>query len=307
MSDPRDAKRAITAADLLAELERDQGRQGSLARADQARSREEARLHELEEPMLAELRKLGIEAESAWDLIEEPPNASVGAILVARLGRPYPPRLRASIARALATHLADEDWMTVAMTYRREANPAVRDALAAALAARGERHLSELASMATDRTLGVSRMFLLAPLTRSLQGLEVLSGLLDDPDIGSEAYRAIAGSEADDGQTADPADTLGEVGSIGVDKRSLRTVVARVSEVLGLEPSCSDAVVDAAASVVDGATRSVECHGQSGRVRIELFGDDAGSIDLYVFAEPEVASMLAPVLTSLLDEMDSDR
>jgi len=144
-----------------------------------------------ERPLIEELQAAGINVESAWDLInrKEPwnkkecirPYPAALPILLEHLERPYPDRVRAGIARALALgRIAWEEvgidvdlvWDTLARLYQ-QANDEeswFKDGLAVALSALARsdnKFLVELVGLAEDVHNGESRILLLNALEGS--------------------------------------------------------------------------------------------------------------------------------------------
>ena len=105
-------KRSITAEELLAQLEADPEYQAR-------RTAQEARLSELkavcaadEAQLVAELRAVGLDIDSIWDLVNNTPHPFLqrrflgpyptgNAVLVEHLAKPHHPRIREGIVRAL--------------------------------------------------------------------------------------------------------------------------------------------------------------------------------------------------------------
>ena len=161
-------------------------------RARRAREKEERRRRELEykraeEPLLAELRSVGWEVGSVWDLVNiDVAYPQAHPILARHLVRPYPPVIRDGIARALAVRSALFAWDVVREQYLTERDESVRQGLAAALAAMVDRaHLDDLLVLLRDRRHGTSRNILLRGLQRlrDPRARAALEELADDPDL----------------------------------------------------------------------------------------------------------------------------
>src|SRR5262245_35115759 len=96
-----------TAAELMAELQADQGFVDARAKREEELRAREAAWRAAEAPLVAELRAAGETVDSVWDLV----NTTAGydaalPLLLAHLERGYPDRVREGIARALAVPAA---------------------------------------------------------------------------------------------------------------------------------------------------------------------------------------------------------
>jgi hypothetical protein len=183
------------------ELLRSEGRYDELRAAQEARRRESdrkaAEWRKAEQPLLADLRRTGIEVQSAWDLVNTSrPYLEALPVLLEHLARPYPDRVREGIARALAVRDARFAWPALVRLYQQEPpGTDAKDGLAVALAAISDRStLSDLIRLAADRQQGTSRVLLIRGLTRSRQpsARAALERLQDDPEVGEEARRRVA-------------------------------------------------------------------------------------------------------------------
>lgn len=100
----------ITAAELMAKLDRDPGFVQRRREADERIKFLEARFEEAEKPLVHALNDIvGISVKSVWDLVntsQECPQAI--PILISHLKYQYPYRIREGIARALTVKYAGE-------------------------------------------------------------------------------------------------------------------------------------------------------------------------------------------------------
>jgi len=124
-----------TAAELMAELQNDPAWVQQNADREAKRAAAELRFRAEEEPMIADLAKVGSEVGSVWDLVNT--NMSYPAaipILLDHLRRPYHERIRNGIIRALtvkeAKGVASDDILD---ELQRETDEENRWALANAL------------------------------------------------------------------------------------------------------------------------------------------------------------------------------
>jgi len=138
-----------------------------------------------EEPILADLRVVGWDVKSVWDLVQTRSRYSDAIpVLFKHLLRPYSDRIREGIARALAVvepevskawpTLAEEfrkapmGWGIIARGDAREYRLGTKDGLAHALSvAVTNETLPALIALAKDRMQGESRVLLLSGLRKS--------------------------------------------------------------------------------------------------------------------------------------------
>ena len=186
-----------TAAELSARLEADP----AFVKREQEREKERVerslRLRAEQEPMLAELREVGWNVSSVWDLVNtSTPYREAIPILLKHLLMPYSDRTREGIARALAVRDARSAWPILVSEYRKapigEENGirlGAKSGLAAALAAVATNDLmGELVDLAKDRSNGSTRLILLRALRRSKSAVakRAIEELASDPDLEKE-------------------------------------------------------------------------------------------------------------------------
>jgi len=172
------------------------------------REREErrARLRAEQEPLLADLRRVGWNVESVWDLVNTSTRyAEAIPILLRHLLFPYSDRTREGIARALAVpepevraawpflveeyRKAPTGWGVIAPGDTKEYRLGAKDGLACALnVAVTDETLPELIALAKDRTQGESRLLLLRALRKSKNptAKRAIEDLASDPDLTKE-------------------------------------------------------------------------------------------------------------------------
>lgn len=178
-----------TAAELLAELEKDPAyrqRQAEEARATEQRRR--FRL-EAERPIVQELRGAGLPLQSVWDLVQRRESYQPAIpILVKHLQQSYPSKVREGMARALATpQLTDTEWHLIMTLFRNEDDSEVKWALACALKVNAnEQHREDLLEMLLNPRHGKSRSVLAEALYRfrSPEVDQAFEGLRNDPEVG---------------------------------------------------------------------------------------------------------------------------
>lgn len=163
-----------------------------------------ARLRIEEEPLLSELREVGWNCESVWDLVNTSKRYPEAIpVLLKHLQLPYSDRTREGIARSLAVREAKSAWPIIVSEYKkatigwgikapgdkRKFPLGAKDGLACALrAAVTDETLEELIALAEDPTHGESRLLLLAALrrSRSASAKQALNRLASDPDLKKE-------------------------------------------------------------------------------------------------------------------------
>ena len=181
-----------TAAEVLAEVNADPAWRAAMERKDAAFREREAARRLAEAPLLADLRRVGINVESVWLLYEVAPYPAAIPVLLEHLERPYDLATREGIARALAVPEASWAWERLLSLLfrepdRRERN--VKFALALAVVdAAPKGSTSRMLDLIRDASLGSSRLAFVRPLMRSRdpRALETLEQLRDDPDLTKE-------------------------------------------------------------------------------------------------------------------------
>lgn len=182
----------MTAAELMAKLAADPEFVAARERQDAEIAAREAELRIAEAPLAEALRAVGLQVESAWDLVNTAePYPEALPILIEHLRRPYPDAVREGIARALGVPDASFAWDELVEHYRREKSGRVKDGLAAALsgiAAADERFLDKVIELAEERENGPSRVLLLYVFRKPRPNAkEVLTRFREDPELRKEA------------------------------------------------------------------------------------------------------------------------
>lgn len=172
---------------------------------DRERAAWEARLQSDEQPLLAALRRVGIAVDSVWELVntgESYPQAI--PILLEHLRKPYHPRNREGIVRALTVKDArDIAWEPLLKEY--QSQPAseqhlpadvrgLKDALANAVSfLAGRKRIPEILRLARDRRHGPSRVFFVEDLGKmgDERAIPVLRDLCGDDEVQEAAQKAL--------------------------------------------------------------------------------------------------------------------
>jgi len=187
----------VTAAELAARLRADPEFVARQQEQEQARAERSPLLRAEQEPMLADLRTIGLEVNSVWDLVNTSSNYDEAIpTLLKHLKLPYSDRTREGIARALAVPQAKYAWPDLVLEYHKapmgEENGirlGAKDGLAVALATTAtDAHMEELAALAKDPKHGDSRLLLLRGLRKSKSPTTrlALKELAFDPALAKE-------------------------------------------------------------------------------------------------------------------------
>ena len=149
------------------------------------------RLRAEEAPILADLRELGYEVESVWDLVKSNNNYDIAVpILIKHLYLSYSDVIRGGLARSLAIPAAKSEWSTLIDLYRNEPVVGIgnglgaKDGLAAALSAIStDETMEEIVDLAMDASNGSSRVLLLLGIRKSKSDFakKALMDLASDP------------------------------------------------------------------------------------------------------------------------------
>lgn len=173
---------------------------------EQERVKRSARLRLEQAPILAELRKVGWNVESVWDLVNTSTRYSeVIPILLKHLVLPYSDRTKEGIARSLAVPEPEvrKAWPTLVEEYKKapmgtgivapgdtkEYRLSVKDGLACSLTvAVTDETMEELINIVKDRRHGKYRVLLLSALRKSKLPIakQSIAELASDPDLEKE-------------------------------------------------------------------------------------------------------------------------
>ena len=177
------------------------------AAKDRERAERSVRLGIEEESILADLREIGFDVKSVWDLVNTSTDYSQAIpVLLKHLLLPYSDVTRDGLARSLAVRdpQVHKAWPILVEQYggapmgrgivgpgdTKEYRLGIRDGLACALvAAVTDETLEELIDLVKDRAQGESRVLLLRALRRrSKKPLveQALEDVKDDPDLKKE-------------------------------------------------------------------------------------------------------------------------
>ncbi len=189
-------RREQTAAEFMAELEKELEKDEEYLRRraerEAARAAFRAELDRAEQPLVADLAAHGVEVESVWDLVNRPNDyEQVLPVLLAHLrDGDYPERIRAGIARSLATPQSNPWWEDLRSLYVSRRGPEEEMGLAAALAASAtEDRVEDLIALALDDSLSDDRVMLIKAIRRygGERGMRFVESVVDHDLLGYEA------------------------------------------------------------------------------------------------------------------------
>jgi hypothetical protein len=197
-------KHSKTAAELMSELQSNPAWAGA-AHAREVNQRQlEGSLRVNEKPLVEDLRRAGYQIESVYDLANSKLDYSTAIpILLAHLPRPYMPRIREGIARALAVPTARSSMRILLIAFENEEDASESgpkwalgntiDALAYDLA---PDEILEIARLAMDGRHGPARSRLIYALARSesTEAASALSRLESDPKMAGHVVAALGDS-----------------------------------------------------------------------------------------------------------------
>ena len=176
----------------MAQLQNDPDYQRKSQAAAAERQSRAQELRRVEQPIVTDLRDVGVDVKSVWDLVNtsEPYPAAL-PLLVAHLERGgYPDRVMESLGRALAVKPSVEFWDRLKALYLAPRSPGEEDGAAAALAACAtEAKLDDMVGFLSLSERGESRIYFIRPILKvgGQQGREVVESLRSDPTFGKEA------------------------------------------------------------------------------------------------------------------------
>jgi HEAT repeat protein len=191
-------RKGKTAAELMAELEKDPSYLEHRSRREEELQRKEGEYARAEAPLVRELRAAGSQVLSVWDLANTPGSyPTLVLTLLAHLDRPYPERVREGIARALAVPEARQGWDKLVNSYLSETDTTthgIKWALHLAIAAAADLSvLDSLIRLAADRRHGRNRAMFVDALARlnDPRARAALDELGGDPDLADDVRRVM--------------------------------------------------------------------------------------------------------------------
>jgi hypothetical protein len=196
---------AKNAAELMAELERrkseDPAYRAEIERVEAERAERERLFRVAEQPVVADLRAVGLELDSVWDLHTIPDSRPRAIpVLLKHVALDYPDAVLQGIGQGLDHPSARPWWGDLREMMLNTGRDAVRDRLAAALSNCATReHYDDLLAFIRNDSLGQCRIYFLRPINRignrieAGQGRTVLESVAQDPVLGREATAVLEG------------------------------------------------------------------------------------------------------------------
>jgi hypothetical protein len=189
-------KKKVNAAELMAGLNTDPDYLARKRERDEAIQRRAGENRKAEIPLVQDLRDAGAQVSSVWDLVNtKTPYPQLLPILFAHLDRPYPPRVREGIARALAVPESRSHWDELVNRYLAETDTTTNGmkwALHLAISAAADvTVLDTLIGLACDRRHGRNRALFVDAFARikDPRAQAALAELASDPDLADDVRR----------------------------------------------------------------------------------------------------------------------
>lgn len=180
-------------ADLKSRMLRDDPDYRAKVDAVEAARRQRVQaLRSAEEPIVSDLRAVGCDVTSVWDLVNTSmPYHRALPVLLAHLERAgYPDRVMESLGRALAVEPAVTWWDQLKTLYLRAKSPGEEEGLAVALAAAATSvQLEDLTDLVHVESRGQSRVHFIRALlgVGGPAGQATVESLRNHPAVGKEA------------------------------------------------------------------------------------------------------------------------
>lgn len=187
----------ITATELMAQLANDPEYQRRFREAEALRQERARLLGAAEQPIIRDLRDVGIIVDSLWDLVN-PPELCPEAlpVLMEHLERGgYPERIMERLGRALAVKPSVTYWTRLRQRFLESRDAGEETGAAVALAAcAGKDQVDDLISLLSVEAKGDNRLFFVRPILRlgGDRGRDLVESLRDDPVFGKEATALLA-------------------------------------------------------------------------------------------------------------------
>jgi len=194
-----------TAAEVMAELERrkreDPAYRVESERAESERAERIRLLRIAEQPVVEDLRAIGLVLDTVWDLYKIPDSRPKAIpVLLRHIALDYPDRVLEGIGQGLDHRSARGWWSNLRELMFSTDRDIVRDRVAAALSACATREqYDDLLAFMRDTSLGSCRIYFLRPINRignrisAGQGRAVIETVADDHVLGKEATAILRG------------------------------------------------------------------------------------------------------------------
>jgi hypothetical protein len=191
-------KSNVTAAELLAELEKDVNFVEQRQKRNEEFQRRAEEYSRAEAPVVQDLRAVDSQVSSIWDLVNtKRAYPELVPVLFAHLDGPYPFKVREGILRALAVRESRPYWDELVRRYLAESDTSsngIKFLLHQVIAAAADASvLDTLVKLAVDRRHGKHRALFVDALARINTPLAkaALTELANDPDLFWEIKRVL--------------------------------------------------------------------------------------------------------------------
>lgn len=183
----------MTAAEAMAKRSKDPSFIARQQEQERIRLERETQSRAVQKPLLEELKKVGINIESVWDLVNTSSQYDDAIpILFCHLQKPYPDKEKEGIARALGVPKAIVGWNILVTEFRNATETSSRSTkmgLAAAIGAIAtDAVIGDVIDLVQNKNHGENRILLLKALRRSKkpEAASALNNLASDPDLAKE-------------------------------------------------------------------------------------------------------------------------
>lgn len=195
--DTMSKRKPITAQELDVELANDPEYQAKRAQVEAEFAERRKVLEQAEQPIIDDLRRVGIDVQSPWDLVNtsEPYPAALPVLLHHLTLGTYPERILQGVGRALAVKPAAVYWDELVALYKSVDSGDTKDGLAVALMVTVTKDtIGELIALCEDHGAGPERIYFLKPIMRlgGGRGHAMVASVIDDPVLGKEATALVS-------------------------------------------------------------------------------------------------------------------
>jgi hypothetical protein len=182
----------MSATEFMAQLEKDEEYQSRKAASAAEVQKRANVLRAAEQPIVAALHSVGVQADSVWDLVNSPESYPEALpVLLEHLERGgYPDRVMESLGRALAVKPAVAYWDRLKTLYLAPRGSGEEDGVAVALSASAtQAQLDDLIQFLSYSDRGESRIYFIRPILKvgGERGRKLVASLRDDPVFGKES------------------------------------------------------------------------------------------------------------------------
>lgn len=190
--------RPTTAGELLAKLNSDPEWVAAARRREEEQEERVRKLEEAAKPLFDDLRKIGFDVLSPFELNKYKFPDGIEAslpVLLDHVGRAYPSQIRVGVIEAIGwIHTARTHWPLLCRLFVEESDKSAKDSFANALYRLADAsRMDDMLALARDRSNGRSRILLMDYFNRSNdpRGPEFIVDALEDPDLAVNSREII--------------------------------------------------------------------------------------------------------------------